>query len=157
MIMRCKDRHFGVWPRTTCTRQCAINFIHLCTYEDVSKSFGTGRLERELQMLQLSATRCSCIAILWVILVSSAAITFCAASRRVFLVGVVDFVIDSVRKLLDTPSQICRMQWRIFLAVDVVVFQFNTFTFHFSGVFLSIFLRKQLSKYISPVLYRWIW
>jgi hypothetical protein len=27
----------------------------------VSKSFRTGRLERELQMVQLSATRCSCI------------------------------------------------------------------------------------------------
>jgi hypothetical protein len=33
-------------------------------YEGVSKSFRTGRLERELQMVQLSATRCSCIAIL---------------------------------------------------------------------------------------------
>jgi hypothetical protein len=33
-------------------------------YEDVSKSFRTGRLERELQMVQLSATTCSCIAIL---------------------------------------------------------------------------------------------
>jgi hypothetical protein len=32
-------------------------------YEGVSKSFRTGRLERELQMVQLSATRCSCIAI----------------------------------------------------------------------------------------------
>jgi len=39
-------------------------------YESVSKSFRTGHLERDLQMLQLSATRCSCIAILWVILVS---------------------------------------------------------------------------------------
>jgi hypothetical protein len=28
----------------------------------VTKSFWTGRLERELQMVQLSATRCSCIA-----------------------------------------------------------------------------------------------
>jgi hypothetical protein len=34
------------------------------TYEDVSKSFRTGRLERELRMVQLYATRCSCIAIL---------------------------------------------------------------------------------------------
>jgi hypothetical protein len=33
-------------------------------YEAVSKSFQTGLLERELQMVQLSATRCSCIAIL---------------------------------------------------------------------------------------------
>jgi hypothetical protein len=33
-------------------------------YEDVSKSIRTGRLERELQLVQLSATVCSCIAIL---------------------------------------------------------------------------------------------
>jgi hypothetical protein len=30
----------------------------------VSKSFRTGRLERELQMVQLSAIRCSCIDVL---------------------------------------------------------------------------------------------
>jgi hypothetical protein len=38
--------------------------------------------------------------------VSSAAITFRVASQRVFIVVVVVvyFVIDSVRKLLDTPS-----------------------------------------------------
>jgi hypothetical protein len=34
-----------------------------------------------------------------------AAITLCVASQRVFVV-VVYFVIDSVRKLLDTPSYI---------------------------------------------------
>jgi hypothetical protein len=39
------------------------------TYEGVSKSFRTGRLVRELQMVQLSATRCSYVAILWVSLV----------------------------------------------------------------------------------------
>jgi hypothetical protein len=33
-------------------------------YEGVSKSFRTGRLERELQMVQLSATSCSYIAML---------------------------------------------------------------------------------------------
>jgi hypothetical protein len=33
-------------------------------YEGVSKSFRTGRLDRELQLVQLSATRYSCIAIL---------------------------------------------------------------------------------------------
>jgi hypothetical protein len=33
-------------------------------YEGVSKSFRTGRLERELKMLQLSATRFSFIAVL---------------------------------------------------------------------------------------------
>jgi len=37
--------------------------------------------------------------------VNFAAITLCVASQRVFVVVVVvDFVIDSVRKRLDTPS-----------------------------------------------------
>jgi hypothetical protein len=61
-------------------------------------------------MVQLSATRCSCIAILLVSLVSFVAITLCVASQRVFIVivvAVVYFVMDSVRKLLDTPSYIC--------------------------------------------------
>jgi hypothetical protein len=35
----------------------------LVIYGGVSKSFGTGSLERELQMVQLSVTKCSCIAI----------------------------------------------------------------------------------------------
>jgi hypothetical protein len=81
-------------------------------YEGVSKSFRTGRLERELQMVQLSDTSCSCIAILWVSLVSFAAITLCVASQRVFVV--VYFVIDSVRKLLDTPSYITWTPDRLF-------------------------------------------
>jgi hypothetical protein len=38
--------------------------------------------------------------------VSFAAITFCVAPQRVFIVVRVYFVIDSVRKLLDTPSYI---------------------------------------------------
>jgi hypothetical protein len=33
-------------------------------YEGVSKSFRTGHLERELHMVQLSVTSCSCIAVL---------------------------------------------------------------------------------------------
>jgi hypothetical protein len=67
-------------------------------YEGLSRSFRTGSLERELQMVQLSTTRCSCIAILWVSLVSSATITLHVAFQRVFIV--VYFVIDSVRKVL---------------------------------------------------------
>jgi hypothetical protein len=55
-------------------------------------------------MVQLSATRYSCIAILWVSLVSFAAITVCIASQRVILKVSVYFVIDPVRKRLDTPS-----------------------------------------------------
>jgi hypothetical protein len=74
--------------------------------EGVSRSFRTGRLERELQMVPLSATRCSCIAILWVSLVSFAVITLCVPSQRVFIVPVVYFVIDSVQKLLNIPSYV---------------------------------------------------
>jgi hypothetical protein len=62
----------------------------------------TCRLERELQTVRLSATRCSCIAILWVSLVSFATINLCVVSQRVIIV--VYFVIDSFRKILDTPS-----------------------------------------------------
>jgi hypothetical protein len=36
--------------------------------------------------------------------VSFAAITLCVASVRAFITGGGNFVIDSVRKLLDTPS-----------------------------------------------------
>jgi hypothetical protein len=60
--------------------------------EGVSKSFRTSRLERELQMVKLSATRCSCIAIAYVSLVSFAAVTLSVASQRVFIVISVYFV-----------------------------------------------------------------
>jgi hypothetical protein len=52
------------------------------TFEGVSISFRTGRLERELQMVQLPVTRCSCIAILWVSLVSFAPL--CCFSTSVY-------------------------------------------------------------------------
>jgi hypothetical protein len=54
-------------------------------------------------MVQLSAARCGCVAILWVSLVSFAAITHCVASQRMFIAVSVYFIIDSGRKLLDTP------------------------------------------------------
>jgi acetolactate synthase regulatory subunit len=92
-----------------CLYVCVYTRAH--TYEGVSRSFRTGRLERELQMVQLSATRCSCIAISWVSLVSFAAITLCVASQRV-----VYFVINSVRKLLDTPSYIKKGTSQCFLS-----------------------------------------
>jgi hypothetical protein len=60
-------------------------------------------------MVQLSATGCSCIAILWVSIVSSDAITHCVASQRVFIVVSVYFVIDSDRKILVTPSYVCKL------------------------------------------------
>jgi hypothetical protein len=53
---------------------------------------------------KLSATRCSCIAILWVSLVSFAAIILYFGSQRLFIVVSVYFVIYLVRKLLDTLS-----------------------------------------------------
>jgi hypothetical protein len=61
-------------------------FLTEVLYEGVSKSFRTGRLERELQIIQLSTTRCSCIAILWVSPVSFATIALCVASQWVFVV-----------------------------------------------------------------------
>jgi hypothetical protein len=81
-------------------------------YEGVSKSFRTGRLEWELQMVQLSATRHNRIAILCVSLVSFVAITLYVASQWVFIVAVVYFVIESVRKLLDTLSYYSSMSLR---------------------------------------------
>jgi hypothetical protein len=80
--------------------ECNIGMVlPVSLYEDISRSFRTGNLERELQMVQLSATRCSCIAILFVSLMSFAAITLCVASQRVFILVSVYFLIDSVRKL----------------------------------------------------------
>jgi hypothetical protein len=55
-------------------------------------------------MVELSATMCSCIAILWVSLMSFSVITLCVASQRVFIVVSVYFVIDSVRKFFNTSS-----------------------------------------------------
>jgi hypothetical protein len=54
-------------------------------------------------MVQLSATRCSCIAILWFSLVNFAVVTLCVASQQVFIVVTVYFVIDSVRKFWIHP------------------------------------------------------
>jgi hypothetical protein len=74
-----------------------VNFALCHTIRGVSRSFRTGHLERELHMVQLSATRWSCIAILLVSLVSFAAITLCVDSERVFVV---------VYFVLDTPSHV---------------------------------------------------
>jgi hypothetical protein len=75
--------------------------------EGVSRSLQTGCLEQELQMVQLSAIRYSSAAILWISPVSFATITLCVASHWVFVVVVVvvvDFIFNSVQKILDTPS-----------------------------------------------------
>jgi hypothetical protein len=108
----------------SCDLQCMLR-----VYKDVSKSFRTGCLERELQMVRLSATRCSCIAVLWVSLVSFAAITFYVASEQVFVVVSLYFAIDSVRKLLDTPSNLAMVSLGRDLthcAVSACTWQHNT-------------------------------
>jgi hypothetical protein len=69
-----------------------------------AQKFTDWQPEPELQMVQFSATRCNCIAILWVILVSFVAINHCVASQRVFIVVIVYFVIEWVRELFDIPS-----------------------------------------------------
>jgi hypothetical protein len=91
-------------------RNCDKTPFFLSSYEGVSKSFQTGRLERELQMVQLSATRCSCITILWVSLVTFATVTLCVASQRVFVVVVFS---------LSTQSGNFRMQPHILCAPSV--------------------------------------
>jgi hypothetical protein len=68
----------------TTNRFCLHVHTHTRARAGVSKSFRTGRLERELQMVQLSSIRWSCIATLWVSLVSFAAITLCVASCCLF-------------------------------------------------------------------------
>jgi hypothetical protein len=90
------------------------NTLVLVVGRYVSKSFWTDRLERELQMVQLSDTRCSCIAILWVSLVCFAAVTLYVASQRVIPTVSVYFIIHSVQKLFDIPSRacVCRGRWR---------------------------------------------
>jgi hypothetical protein len=70
----------------------------IVSFDDVSHT------DCSSQMLQLSPIRCSCIVILWVSLVSFAAITLSVTSQRVIPKVSVYFVIDSVRKLLDTRS-----------------------------------------------------
>jgi len=64
---------------------------------NVCKRSRTG-LKQELSIIQLSNTRCSCIAVL-----CFAAINLCVTSQRLFSDVSVYFFIDSVRKLLDTP------------------------------------------------------
>jgi len=48
----------------TITNKQVVSVITILAYGGVSESFRTGHVERELHMVQLYATRCSCIAIL---------------------------------------------------------------------------------------------
>jgi len=73
------------------------------SYEGVSRSFRTGRQERDLQMIQLSANKCSFIAILWDSLVSFAAIILFVASQRVFTFIVYFLPTQSWNVLIHPP------------------------------------------------------
>jgi hypothetical protein len=68
------------------------------------KVSGLAAWSENCKMVELSATRCSYIAILWVSLMRSAAMTIYVASQRVIPNMSVYFFIDSVRKLLVTLS-----------------------------------------------------
>jgi hypothetical protein len=121
-------------------------------YEGVSKSFRTGRLERELQMIQLSATRCSCIAILWVSLVNFAAIAICAASQQVFIIVVVCFDIDSVRKLwIHPPIKLRSQLLQLFIAFLFVnpVYLFTPLMLGLIWVFLVITVHTKVYPKVS--------
>jgi hypothetical protein len=84
--------------------------MHIFKVRKCIQKFADWPPGRELQMVQFSATRCSCIAILCVSLVSFVVITLCVASQRKFIVVVVYLVMDSIRKLLDTTSYTSTMQ-----------------------------------------------
>jgi hypothetical protein len=70
----------------------------------VSKSFRTGRLERELQLVQISATRCNCIAVWWVLLPNPLCCFLTSVCCCCCCCCCCWFRYDPVRKLLDTPS-----------------------------------------------------
>jgi hypothetical protein len=78
----------GVEP---CLATWSVDVQLLQVYEGISKNFRTGLLERELQMVQLFAI--SCIAPLWVSLVSFASITLCVASQWVFIADVLVYFV----------------------------------------------------------------
>jgi predicted glycosyltransferase involved in capsule biosynthesis len=61
------QNHFHIYCRPVKTRSqncLQEDSFQLCKIRGCIKSFRTGRLGREPQIVQLSATRCSCIAIL---------------------------------------------------------------------------------------------
>jgi hypothetical protein len=131
-----------------------LDIAHFPKYTRVyRKPFRTGLLERKLQMVQLSATRCSCIAILRVSLVSSAAVYLCVASQRLFII--VYFVIDSFRKRLNIPSYLIyptfgeialhmnHCPWRRFLLQELIDVQFvqKFLVFYRTRGFITVFTK----------------
>jgi len=94
-----------------------LRSARMVPYEGVSKRFRTGRLEREPQMVKLSATRCSYIAALWASLVSFPAINLCVTSQRVFIIAVIYFVVTQSGKFWIH----CRIWLQSFLPNSFVI------------------------------------
>jgi hypothetical protein len=132
------------------TNLCFYNLdfekVRMIVYEGVTKNFRTGRLERELQMIHLSATRYSCIAILWVRLESFAAITLCVASQRVFIVFY--FVTDAVRKLMDIPTYFLQCTGFHMSIKRSLPFTFSDLC---SVWILTSYMRATCSAYLNPL------
>jgi hypothetical protein len=122
------------------------------------KVSGLAAWGRELQMVQLSTTRCSCIAILWVGLVSFAAVTLCVGSQRVFIFVSIHFFIDSIRKLLNTPSYTSTPQYAFMELCSVkktqgLYFYFlyeSTIPSRIATIFWTVFLIISLFLFIEP-------
>jgi hypothetical protein len=127
----------------------------LMLHEGVSESFRTGRLYWELQMVHLSATRCSCVAILWVRLVRFAAITLCVTFEWVFVIVSIYFIINSVWKLLDTPSYLCQ-QYGVVLPKDETASSSYTNLIHLLQ-YLFWFWTPVCTRVICTFLTVWKW
>jgi hypothetical protein len=77
----------AVWPRTGPGRLWHTSITsYMRVYQKLS---GLIAWSENCKMVQLFASRCNCIAILWDSLVSFTAVTLCVASQRVFVVVVV--------------------------------------------------------------------
>jgi hypothetical protein len=73
-------------------------------------------------MIQLSATRCNCIATLWVSLVSFGAITACVASQRVFI-AVISLSTQSGNFWIHPPTFSCYL--RLYLRSSLLALIFS--------------------------------
>jgi hypothetical protein len=83
-----------------------------------------------------------------------AALTLCIASQRVFIVVSVYFVIDSVRKLLDTPSYIFLFVLRGSFVIGCLIQKFlsdKCFPFFLLKLMSDIFAMNFLFSDFSPV------
>jgi hypothetical protein len=86
-----ETKNFSTWYIFSEIQEQVIT-VYAEKYEGVSRSFRTGRLQRELQIVQLSATTCTCIATSWVSPVSFVTINLYIASQRVFIVVIVVYI-----------------------------------------------------------------